>query len=113
MFCINCSISIRVARDWPPVLNIFCHEQRLKIADSLAFCGDRGAYFIGLLDIELKYKVAFLQVIRALNVFLLKSGPFKDILQASADLVFVFHLFLQPLTVIHVIVCMYIFRIVL
>jgi hypothetical protein len=59
----------------------------MKIADCLAFCGDRGAYFIGLMDIAVEYKTLFLQIVRSLNVFLLKAPQKADLEKANVNLV--------------------------
>ena len=66
---------------------MFEFEHRMKLADCLAFCGDRGAYFIGLMDIAIEYKILFLQLVRSLNVFLLKAPPIEELEQANVDLV--------------------------
>ena len=59
----------------------------MKIADTLAFCGDRGAYFIGLMDIDVEYKILFLQIVRSLNVFLLKAPQKAELEKANVNLV--------------------------
>ena len=86
---------LRVCKDWSPITAMFEFENRMKIADCLAFCSDRGAYFIGLMDISREYKVQFLAVVRSVNVFLQKSPQKKDLQKAHADLVQV-----QPLLVL-------------
>jgi hypothetical protein len=67
---------------------MFDFEHRMKLADCLAFCGDRGAYFIGLMDIDIEYKTLFLRIIRALNVFLQKAPPMETLEKANVDLVY-------------------------
>ena len=63
----------------------------MKIADCLAFCGDRGLYFIGLMDIHMDYKKLFIQLVRSLNVFLQKSPKKIELTKANIDLVMNYH----------------------
>jgi hypothetical protein len=100
---------LKVCKDWPPVTAMFEFENRMKIADCLAFCSDRGLYFIGLMDIDPVYKNNFVAIVRSLNVVLQKSPPKTELERANIDLVqynfyfiyftvrtiiyFIFHLF--------------------
>jgi hypothetical protein len=66
---------------------MFEFENRMKIADCLAFCSDRGLYFIGLMDIDPVYKNNFVAIVRSLNVVLQKSPPKTELERANIDLV--------------------------
>ncbi len=89
-YIIPVHITFKVCKDWVPITAMFEFEHRMKIADCLAFCGDRGAYLIGLMDTREDYKILFLQLVRSLNVFLLKSPPKKDLKAANVDLVSIY-----------------------
>jgi hypothetical protein len=92
---------LRVCKDWVPITAMFEFEHRMKIADCLAFCGDRGAYFIGLMDIDVIYKKLFIQLVRTINVFLLKSPPKSELEKANIDLVMLRFVFFLPFTVLY------------
>ena len=66
---------LRCPSDWPAMFRVFANAASMKIADALIFCGDRGCYMIGQLDIEDTIRDAFQEALRALGSFLLKVSP--------------------------------------
>ena len=63
---------LKCPADWPKVFRTFSESTSMKIADALAFCGDRGCYFLGQMDIAVKVRVEFQAALNALGSFLLK-----------------------------------------
>jgi len=70
------STTLKVADAWPRLLNYFSDDyEKIKLAESMAFCGDRGCYFVGLTDIQPKVKKLFLELLRVAGGFLKKTIP--------------------------------------
>ena len=68
------SKTLKVADAWPRLLNYFSDDyEKIKLAESMAFCGDRGCYFIGLTDIQPTVKTLFLELLRVAGGFLKKT----------------------------------------
>jgi hypothetical protein len=54
----------KTASAWPAVMPYFGEgHNKIKIAESLAFCGDRGAYFLSHLDIEPTLREHFVELL--------------------------------------------------
>ena len=46
--------------------------KKMKIAEALAFCGDRGAYFLSQLDLDDQIKDAFITVLECCSCLIKK-----------------------------------------
>lgn len=68
------SNKLKVPSDWPKILNYFNDDyEKIKLAESMAFCGDRGRYFLGLTDIEPDIKKLFIELLDVACGFISKA----------------------------------------
>ena len=47
-----CVGKLKVCAEWPALTAVFGSARKLKIAEALAFAGDRGAYLLALTDVD-------------------------------------------------------------
>ena len=67
------SNQLKISAAWPRLLNYFTDEyEKIKLAEAMAFCGDRGCYFIGLTDIDPAVKQLFMELLRVVGGFMKK-----------------------------------------
>lgn len=60
---------------WPKTISYFSDEyEKIKIAESMAFCGDRGKYFMGLTDIDDQFKLDFMELLKVADGLLAKTS---------------------------------------
>ena len=72
--------TLKIPSGWPQLSKYFSEEyERIKLAEALAFAGDRGAYFIGLTDIDEGLKKDFIDLVTV-------AGQFVDKAMKKADL---------------------------
>ena len=64
--------SLKVPSSWAPVRKIFEHKLHMKSAEKLQLGGNMGAYFIRLMDIDIEYKNAFIELMYALQCCMFK-----------------------------------------
>lgn len=65
---------LKIPEAWPKLLNYFSEEyEKIKLAESMAFCGDRGCYFVGLTNLPADVKDLFCEVLRVAGGFIKKS----------------------------------------
>jgi hypothetical protein len=63
-----------VPESWPKIINYFNDDyDKIKLAESMAFCGDRGAYFLGLTDVTEYLKLLFIELLQVAGGFMKKT----------------------------------------
>jgi len=56
---------------WPGLIRVFSKDfEKLKLAELLAFCGDRGKYLVGLTDVDPVLKALFIQLLDLMGKFI-------------------------------------------
>ena len=81
---------LKVPEAWPRILNYFNEDyEKIKLAESMAFCGDRGAYFIGLTDIAPALQKNFIELLKVAGGFIAKSSTPADLKRMNDRLVVV------------------------
>lgn len=58
---------LKCCAEWPQLEMIFSEPKNMKIADTLAICGDRGAYIISISDLQPEYKKLFIDLVRQMG----------------------------------------------
>ena len=84
------SRQLKVPEAWPRILNYFNEDyEKIKLAESMAFCGDRGAYFIGLTDIAPALQKNFIELLKVAGGFIAKTSKPADLNRLNDRLVVV------------------------
>ena len=83
-----CAEQLRVPADWPGVSEVLSDVTKMKIAESLALAGDRGAYILGLTDMDASYKEVLIEFIRLLGRLIMKHNSPDSIKKIRDDLAF-------------------------
>jgi hypothetical protein len=66
---------LKVPEAWPRIINYFNEDFiKIKLAESMAFCGDRGAYFIGLTDVAPALRNNFIELLKVTGGFIAKTS---------------------------------------
>ena len=67
------SHKLKVPDSWPKTLDYFSEDyEKIKLAEAMSFCGDRGAYFLGLTDIHPDIKELMVELLRVVSSFIKK-----------------------------------------
>ena len=74
MTALIASQRLKVPNSWPPTSAYFSEDyEKIKIAESMAFCGDRGAYFLSLTDIQPAVRDEFIELLHIAGSFVNKT----------------------------------------
>ena len=67
--------TLKVPTDWVPVSQCCTGASQMQLADLLAFAGDRGKYFLGLMDFKdgPTFKPLFMDLLSTLDAFQCKA----------------------------------------
>jgi hypothetical protein len=84
---------LRVPYGWPSMINYFHKNHKkgitkMKIAEALAFCGDRGVYLLALVDLDPAVKAVFIEVINVSCGLIKKANSKTDLKQLEKRLAF-------------------------
>ena len=75
----------------PALMDYFTDEyEKIKIAETLVFCGDVGSYLINLTDIQAEVKGVFVDLLKVSEIITSKCTPTDVLKQAEKKLVRVF-----------------------
>jgi hypothetical protein len=62
---------MRLPVGWPDLIRVFSKDyEKLKLAELLAFCGDRGVYLVGLTDIADDHKKLFIDLLSLIGEYI-------------------------------------------
>jgi hypothetical protein len=65
---------LKVPEGWPATTSYFSEDyEKIKLAESMAFCGDRGVYYLGLADIEPSIRDDFIELVTVAGYFISKT----------------------------------------
>ena len=68
------SHKLKVPNSWPKTLDYFSEDyEKIKLAEAMSFCGDRGCYFLGLTDITPDLKELMVELLRVVSSFIKKK----------------------------------------
>lgn len=83
-----CLEVLKVPSEWPALTEVYSECKGMKIAESLALAGDRGAYLLGLSDMQQEHKKALIEFMQLLGKLLLKHNSPDDIKKLRQELIF-------------------------
>lgn len=84
---------LKIPYGWPSMINYFHSEHKkgiskMKIAEALAFCGDRGVYLLALVDMAPSVKKVFIEVIHVSCGLIKKANSPEDLKKLEQRLAF-------------------------
>jgi len=80
--------TVKIPNGWPMLLNYFSDEyEKIKIAESLAFLGDIGCYFVDKMDITEEFKTVLIELIKVSAIFISKTTKPQHLKHAHEKMV--------------------------
>ena len=85
--------TVKIPNGWPMLLNYFSDEyEKIKIAESLAFLGDIGCYFIDKMDITEEFKTVLIELIKVSAIFISKTTKPNELKVAHKKMVNIYNI---------------------